>query len=161
MSSFTMVYYHIPEDYDDPEQPNAFGIPKSIEEITLTDIKKAFPVEGSYHFRFKTSHNKAIIWMDLSHEDCKVPLYMNRIITKVTRISWESQPQHSPKRQDSFNQQIPRQEPFSQQIPQKPVQPQSPPPKVSPSLNIFEPEPASQHVNRKPNEAQFDFLFPS
>ena len=37
--SVTMIYYTIPEDFDDFEQPNAFGIGKPIAEIKLSDIK--------------------------------------------------------------------------------------------------------------------------
>lgn len=58
MTNFTMVFYHIPEDFDDPEQPNAFGIGKNTEEVKLIDIKRSFPLEGCYHFRFKVANNK-------------------------------------------------------------------------------------------------------
>ena len=59
--SFTMIYYHIPEDFDDPEQPNAFGIGKAIDEILLSDIKRLFPIQGTYHFRFKYMSNKTVL----------------------------------------------------------------------------------------------------
>ena len=56
-----MIYYHIPEDFDDPEQPNAFGIGKAIDEILLSDIKRLFPIQGTYHFRFKYMSNKTVL----------------------------------------------------------------------------------------------------
>jgi hypothetical protein len=87
---FTLVFYTILEDFDDPEQPNAFGVNKAVGEITLKDIKQAFPLEGTYHFRFKYLHNKIPVWMDLNNEDAHLPLFAGKVIAKVTRISWES-----------------------------------------------------------------------
>ena len=36
---FTLVYYYIPEDLDELGTPNAFAIPKAVNDITLMDIE--------------------------------------------------------------------------------------------------------------------------
>ena len=57
--NFTLVFYYVPEDFDELGTPNAYAIPKAIGEITLGDIEQAFPLgEGSqFHFRFKYKYN--------------------------------------------------------------------------------------------------------
>ena len=42
--NFTLIYYYIPEDHDELSMPNAYAIPKSIDDITLSDIEKLFPL---------------------------------------------------------------------------------------------------------------------
>jgi DIX domain len=109
--SYTMIYYHIPEDNDVSDEPNAFGISKPIDQIKLGDIRKHFPLTGKYHFRFKHLINKTNVWMDLNGDDCLALLYQNKIILKVTRISWGSSsphvniisPQKQPTNTTSFN----------------------------------------------------------
>ena len=59
--SYTMIYYFVPEDYDSTDEFNAFGIEKNIEEIKLKDIRKAFPLIGEFHVRFKNLINKNIV----------------------------------------------------------------------------------------------------
>ena len=83
-----MIYYFVPEDYDSTDEFNAFGIEKNIEEIKLKDIRKAFPLIGEYHFRFKNLINKSIVWMDLNSDECLALLFQNKIFLKVTRICW-------------------------------------------------------------------------
>lgn len=90
MKNFSLVYYHIPEDFDDQESPNAFGIPKATDEIRLSDVKENFPLQGTYHFRFKYLYNKLPVWMDLNNDQAKVPQFQNKIISKATRICWNS-----------------------------------------------------------------------
>jgi len=41
--------------------------------VTLKDIKKSFPLEGSYIFRFKYKISNQIVWMDLNSDDAKPP----------------------------------------------------------------------------------------
>jgi hypothetical protein len=86
-----MVYYHIPEDCDSQEQPNGFGIGKVLDDIRVADIRRLFPVEGTYHFRFKQVSGKNTIWMDLNDEDAKVIPFQGRVVMKVTRLSWEKE----------------------------------------------------------------------
>lgn len=52
-AQLTLVFYYIPEDKDELSIPNAYGIPKAVDDIYLSDIEKHFPLEGSYIFRFK------------------------------------------------------------------------------------------------------------
>lgn len=138
-----MVYYTIPEDFDDCEQPNAFGIGKSIETIKLSDIKRLFPIEGTYHFRFKYVSNKTTIWMDLKDDDSIVIPFQTNIVMKVTRISWDST------------------------VPQPVLEvkkPQETTAKTSP-LNLFDFEPAPQKKSPEKYSnngvKQFDLLFPN
>ena len=82
---FTLVYYYIPEDFDDPQMPNAFALSKLADEVTLTDIEKSFPLAGEFVYRFKYKYNGAAVWMDLSNKTCRVPKVDGRIYLKVTR----------------------------------------------------------------------------
>ena len=88
--NFTMVYYYIPEDIDDPEVPNVFGISAPQDDIKVSQIKTNFPLEGEYHFRFKQKLNNSIVWIDLASPDEKLPVFNGRIFIKATRISWNS-----------------------------------------------------------------------
>lgn len=68
MSGKTAVQYYVPEDGDELEHPNVLLIEKPISKITLGDIRKvlycystqlkAFPIPGTYYFRFKRSFKK-------------------------------------------------------------------------------------------------------
>ncbi|CAK81898.1 unnamed protein product (macronuclear) [Paramecium tetraurelia] len=89
MKQFTLIYYVVPQDNDDVEIPNAFGIGKQVDQITLKDIKTSFPLQGEYIFRFryKTSHNT--VWLDLPTDTAQIPLFNSRILIKATRISWD------------------------------------------------------------------------
>ena len=139
--SVTMIYYTIPEDFDDFEQPNAFGIGKPIAEIKLSDIKRLFPIEGTYHFRFKYVSNKNTLWMDLKDDQSIAIAYQNNIVMKVTRSSWESSSVSAQK------------VPSTSQNGVKP-----------PVLNLFDFEPSLPKKNSENGPqrglAQFDLLFP-
>ena len=75
--------------------PNAYAIPKNINDITLIDIEKVFPlnetkkynenVEYPFHFRFKYKYQGASVWLDLNNKRVKVPKCDGKIIMKVTR----------------------------------------------------------------------------
>ena len=88
MSSFTLIYYYIPEDGESQTELNTYGIPKSKEQVTLKDVKVTFPLKGKYAFRFLTKHNKANIFVDLLHEEDNVPLVDKKVIVKANRVSW-------------------------------------------------------------------------
>ena len=86
----TYVCYHIPSDRDEEEHPNAFAIHKPAEEVTLLDVKKAFPLPGEYHFRFKVKIDSGSYWVDFTQNDACVPTWgPRRIVAKVLRISWQ------------------------------------------------------------------------
>ena len=38
-AGYTLVFYYIPEDYDELSTPNAYAVPKQINDITLQDIE--------------------------------------------------------------------------------------------------------------------------
>ena len=42
--NFTLVFYYIPEDFDELGTPNAYAVPKNVNEITLQDIEQLFPL---------------------------------------------------------------------------------------------------------------------
>mmetsp|Transcript_9341 Transcript_9341/g.17932 ORF Transcript_9341/g.17932 Transcript_9341/m.17932 type:complete len:160 (-) Transcript_9341:3829-4308(-) len=153
---FTLIYYSIPEDFDDLEQPNAFGISKSVADITLRDIKLSFPLEGTYHFRFKYLHNKIPVWMDLNNDEAHIPLFSGKVIAKVTRISWDSSssppPRPSPVKQSPHVKQSPQVSQPSQMQP-------APQPQVSQrkEMDIFD----SREEARAPapTSSDYDLLF--
>jgi hypothetical protein len=91
----TYVFYHLPSDRDDPEHPNAYQINKSVEDITLQDVRDNFPLPGKYHFRFKVrlgdSNNS--YWLDVNDDTKIVPAFgPRRVIVKALRLSWEDTP---------------------------------------------------------------------
>lgn len=148
MKNFSLVYYHIPEDFDDPESPNAFGIAKATDEIRLRDVKENFPLEGTYHFRFKYVYNKVPVWMDLNNEQAKVPQFQNKIVAKATRISWETTP--LPAEQ-------PIQTPVPPQVRPSISVPSSVPVTSSAGLNIF--DVGNEKAPQGKPEQQYDLLF--
>jgi hypothetical protein len=56
--------------------------------IKLQSIYDHFPLKGSYIFRFKVMYDNAIAWLDLPDLDTKLPAFKDKIIMKVSRISW-------------------------------------------------------------------------
>ena len=91
----TLIYYHVPEDKDDPECPNVYGVPASKHTISLATIHESFPLNGSYLFRFKLDHQGNQVWLDLPDPSSKVPLYKDRVVIKATRVSWQESKLHS------------------------------------------------------------------
>ena len=61
----------------------------AVEDVKLADIRKHFPLEGEYIFRFKIKVANSNVWMDVK-EDAKIHLYNGKIIMKATRVSWDS-----------------------------------------------------------------------
>ena len=43
-----MVFYYVPEDKDELSTPNAFMIPRAVNEVTLEMIESMFPMEGEF-----------------------------------------------------------------------------------------------------------------
>lgn len=62
----TLIYYYIPEDNDDPDYPNVFGIMMNKQSIRLQHLYDNFPLKGSYIFRFKVTNDNTIAWLDHS-----------------------------------------------------------------------------------------------
>ncbi len=86
--NFTLILYYVPEDKDDVDVPNAFGIKKSLQDLRLSDIQSHFPLEGRYYFRFKYKHGSEYVWLDLVNPNCKIPTVDGRVVMKATRRSW-------------------------------------------------------------------------
>jgi hypothetical protein len=89
--------YFIPEDGDLELQPNVFLAPKPRQPNTpptLEEIKRAFPLSGRYHFRFKAplvpgsdrDRHAMAVWMDCVDDRQCVPTWKSGIMAKVTRI---------------------------------------------------------------------------
>ena len=92
------IRYFLPEDGDHEDAPNVFMAPKPSRPgypPLLGQIKDSFPLQGSYHFRFKTAlvpgtdrdKNAVPVWMDCVGDSQCVPVWQGSIIAKVTRIS--------------------------------------------------------------------------
>eukprot|EP00920_Eleutheroschizon_duboscqi_P030479 GHVT01073831.1.p1 GENE.GHVT01073831.1~~GHVT01073831.1.p1 ORF type:complete len:225 (+),score=33.27 GHVT01073831.1:129-803(+) len=89
----TLVYYHIPGDFDDCRHPNSFPILKKIDAIKLKDVKKKFPLPGIYHWRFKMRVDaSSFVWMDVTNDDALLPSYNRKVIAKVLRLGWQPGP---------------------------------------------------------------------
>ena len=65
-------------------------IPKPANQITITDIKTNFPLQGEYVFRCKTRHNKLPIFVDVLNEGEAVPQFEGKIVLKANRTSWNT-----------------------------------------------------------------------
>lgn len=88
--NFTLIHYYVPEDLDDIDIPNAFGIKKAIKELTVNDIRASFPLDGEYHFRFKYKHGSEYVWMDIPRLDAKPPIIDGKIVIKASRRTLET-----------------------------------------------------------------------
>jgi hypothetical protein len=86
----TLIYYYVPEDHDDEDTPNVFGVMVSKNNIRLQHLYDNFPLKGSYIFRFKVMYDNIAAWLDLPELDTKLPTYKDKIVVKATRISWET-----------------------------------------------------------------------
>ena len=127
----TLVYYHIPSDRDDADHPNGFYIPKNPEEITLSDIRREFPLPGEYHFRFRVATGSGDIWMDHTDERGSVAfLNGKKIVLKVLRLSWT--------KTGAGKTVVPQ--PQTPQVPEKPVLPT----KNAHNIDLFGSSPPSQ-----------------
>ena len=62
----TLIYYHVPEDNDDSDTPNVFGIMANKANIRLHNLHDQFPLKGSYIFRFKVMYDDLIAWVDFT-----------------------------------------------------------------------------------------------
>jgi hypothetical protein len=109
----TTIRYFIPEDGDEEMHPNVFLAPKAAQPgypPLLGQVKDSFPLEGSYHFRFKAplvpggdregsgsgsgSGSNMSVWMDCVDDSQPVRVWKNAILAKVTRIHVHDNSQH-------------------------------------------------------------------
>lgn len=133
-----IVCYHLPCDHDEADHPNAFVIHMNPTEITLRDVKAAFPLPGNYHFRFKVEGG---FWMDATDENAHVPLFGHkRIVAKILRLSWTS---------------------VEAVTKAAPALPQFKPATSAPSMDLFSSTPTAQPArkeNPKNNVSDFDLF---
>lgn len=71
--ALTHIFYYLPEDNEEPTQFNTFTIYKSINDVTLDDIRVYFPIPGEYHFRFQFKFESSLVWLDINNEKGKLP----------------------------------------------------------------------------------------
>ncbi len=76
------IRYFVPEDGDDASHPNVFQVDKA---NTLEDIKKSFPLVGSFHFRFLKEVDKMSVWLDVTDNNSPLPTYQGGLFIKATR----------------------------------------------------------------------------
>ncbi|CAK81206.1 unnamed protein product (macronuclear) [Paramecium tetraurelia] len=92
--NYTMIHYHIPQDLDDPEQPNAYTLQLNIKDITYTDILKTFPIKGQFDFKFLYQHQKENFWLDIKSNATPLPIVNKHIHIRAERVQkpQETQP---------------------------------------------------------------------
>merc|ERR1740139_238473 len=87
----TLVYYFVPEDNETEESMNAFAIAKDLSEIKMEDLKRNFPLHGTYRFTFKVKFNRQLVFIH-SEEDTEdtqiIPSSEGKVIVKANRLSW-------------------------------------------------------------------------
>ena len=84
------VRYFVPCDGDELVSPNEFYVRAGRADgvLRLGELATAFPLPGSYHFRFKALYKKSYVWRDLSGDlDEKVPRFEGAIFAKVSRLA--------------------------------------------------------------------------
>ena len=80
------VRYVIPEDGDDLSHPNVFQV-GSTGDVILSTVRRAFPVPGTYHFRFLHAlAGGEKVWLDVVDDNATVPKAEDGIIAKVSRV---------------------------------------------------------------------------
>jgi len=90
-----LVYYHVPSDQDDGSIPNAFAMPlqAGCRDLKLKELRKSFPLPGTYHFRFKMRvegpGDGRVVWMDITNGESNLPRFDDHIVSKVLRLSWQ------------------------------------------------------------------------
>jgi len=107
-----LIYYHVPEDSDRPENPNVFLLPVAANKLQLHHIYQHFPLRGTYTFRFKVAFNDLIVWLDLNDPHSPVPTFKEQIYLKASRLSWEGfkKPQPTTSDNRSLGKNIPKKE---------------------------------------------------
>lgn len=74
--------------------------------LKLSHIYEAFPLKGTYLFRFKSICEGQIVWLDLPDIEAKLPTYKDKVNVKATRVSWNDSKLHSHYKDKSTNVQI-------------------------------------------------------
>ncbi|AFZ81451.1 hypothetical protein BEWA_008620 [Theileria equi strain WA] len=87
-----LLLYVISNDDDNWETPNALLIPlKSPDSsVTLGDLRKIFPIPGTYHYRIKSKHGNGFVWLDVTRDDEILRHVDNVIYMKILRVKVES-----------------------------------------------------------------------
>lgn len=89
-TSYTYVYYFVPQDGDSEEHPNVFLIRKPPRSVTTADITEQFPLPGTYFFRFKQQYGKSYVWLDGGEGTRTAPQYQGKVVCKVSRLALTS-----------------------------------------------------------------------
>eukprot|EP01031_Cornospumella_fuschlensis_P043872 gene43872-53644_t len=130
------IKYVIPEDGDDIAHPNVFQLSAS-GEPTLSDLQRAFPVPGDYHFRVLKAVGNSTVWLDLSSPSAAVQPHQGSIFIKASRLLSSSSisPDNAPARSTGHS------------VADKP--PPLPPKPSKPTQSAPAPQPAQPEVSEK------------
>jgi len=140
---FTLIFYYIPADHDDPEHPNVFVINKDPESVNVKDIIDNFPLPGRFYFRFQMMQgNETACWLDTKDPTERVPLLEGRrIFAKVLRIRDESfMPYNFLERSPNMSSDIVEEPTYQRPVPsaKKQQQQTQPPSKIVPEPNMLD-----------------------
>lgn len=80
------IRYFVPEDGDDAQHPNVYQS-DSNGSLTLADIKRSFPLSGSFHFRFLKEIDRMTVWMDIADDNGPLPTHQGSVFIKANRLS--------------------------------------------------------------------------
>eukprot|EP00658_Telonema_sp_P-2_P072576 TRINITY_DN6169_c0_g1_i1.p1 TRINITY_DN6169_c0_g1~~TRINITY_DN6169_c0_g1_i1.p1 ORF type:complete len:382 (+),score=35.80 TRINITY_DN6169_c0_g1_i1:202-1347(+) len=67
---------------DHQQQLHSFDVPGD-GPLTLGHVVDNFPLEGSFHFRFKFGTDEGYLWLDMNDPDATVPRYCGSVVMKV------------------------------------------------------------------------------
>lgn len=83
------IRYFVPEDGDDSQHPNVYQSDNN-GSITLGDIKRSFPLSGSFHFRFLKEIDRMTVWMDIADDNGPLPTHQGSVFIKANRLPTHS-----------------------------------------------------------------------
>ena len=87
MPGESLVYYWVPADGDRADEPNVFVVHTAPTTLCVRDVVNAFPLPGTYHFRFKTAYKTGHVWMDAVDQSAPAPSFKGTFFVKVMRIA--------------------------------------------------------------------------
>jgi len=95
------IRYYVPEDGDEADQPNVFEL-VSEGVVCVGDVRRAFPLPGRFHLRFRRRVAGLEVWADAADDAAPAPRLQGRILVKASRLSDDgrapARPPPSPRR---------------------------------------------------------------
>ena len=84
-----LIKYIVPEDGDEQTHPNVFSV-VSVQAPSLGQVRKAFPLPGTYHFRMLRTVNNMTVWMDAVDDSMALSAFEGTIFLKASRVGENS-----------------------------------------------------------------------